>query len=127
MLICMQKITFITHSFCKILQRNSKLVILGNFGMPGHTHLKWEHQFEENFDIYLQAKNQLHSSCFPWYTAKILQTCYFGYFGQAWLDAPIMIVSSCRKLLHLSACRKTTSSPTFFWRYCKYIQTPYFR
>ena len=26
--------------FLKILQRNSKLVILGNLGMPDHTHLK---------------------------------------------------------------------------------------
>ena len=31
----------ITQFFLKILQRNSKLVILGNLGMPGHTHLKW--------------------------------------------------------------------------------------
>ena len=34
-------INFITHSFRKILQKNSKLVILGNLGMPGHTRLKW--------------------------------------------------------------------------------------
>ena len=33
----LQKINFITHCFLKILQRNSKLVILGNLGMPGHT------------------------------------------------------------------------------------------
>ena len=39
-LACMQKIDF-THVFFKILQRNSKLVILGNLDMPGHTHLKW--------------------------------------------------------------------------------------
>ena len=37
MLVIMQKINFITHFFLKILQRNSKLVILGNLGMPGHT------------------------------------------------------------------------------------------
>ena len=40
MLTCMQKINFITHFFHKILQRNGKLVILGNVCMPGHTHLK---------------------------------------------------------------------------------------
>ena len=34
MLLCMQKINFIIHFFRKILQRDSKLVILGNFGMP---------------------------------------------------------------------------------------------
>ena len=26
-------------------------------------------------------KYQLHPSCFPWDTATILQTCYFGYLG----------------------------------------------
>ena len=38
--ICMQKINFITHFLLKILQRNSKLVALGNLGIPGHIHLK---------------------------------------------------------------------------------------
>ena len=37
MLVCMQKINFITHFFLKILKRNGKLVILGNLSMPGHT------------------------------------------------------------------------------------------
>ena len=37
MLVYMQKINFITHFFLKILQRNSKLVILGNLGIPGYT------------------------------------------------------------------------------------------
>ena len=41
MFICMQKIHFLTHFFLITLwQRNSKLVILGNLGMPGYTHLK---------------------------------------------------------------------------------------
>ena len=40
MLTCMQKINLITQFFLNILQRNSKLVILGNLCMPGHTHLK---------------------------------------------------------------------------------------
>ena len=35
------KINFNTHFFLKILERNSKLVILGDLGMPGHTNLKW--------------------------------------------------------------------------------------
>ena len=38
--ICMQKINFITQFFLKTLQRNSKLTILGNLGMPDHTNLK---------------------------------------------------------------------------------------
>ena len=41
MLICMQKTNLINHFLLKILQRNRKLVILGNLGIPGHRHLKW--------------------------------------------------------------------------------------
>ena len=88
MLICIQKINLITHFFFKTLQKNSKHVILGKLGMPGHTHLQWWYQFEEIFDVYLEAKNRLHYSCFPWDISKILQTCYFGYFGQVWLHKP---------------------------------------
>ena len=53
----MQKMNFITDIFIKIMQRNSKLVIFGNLGMSGHTHLKCYYQFEEIFDVYLQGKN----------------------------------------------------------------------
>ena len=35
MLICMQKVNFITYFFLKILQRSSKLDILSNLGLPG--------------------------------------------------------------------------------------------
>ena len=41
MLIYMLKINFITHFSLKILQKNSKLVILGKLGMSGHTHLNY--------------------------------------------------------------------------------------
>ena len=53
--------------------------------MLGHTNQKWWHQFEETFDVYLHAKSQLHHSRFVWDIAKILQTCYFGYFEHVWL------------------------------------------
>ena len=105
MFICTQKINFITHFFFKILQRNSKLVILGNKGMPGHTHLNWYYQSEETFGVYLQAKNQLHPWCFPWVIPKILQICYFTYFGLAWLHTLNVIVSTCRNLQCFSACQ----------------------
>ena len=72
MFIWMQKIDFTTHLF-KILQRKRKLVVLGNLGMPGQTHLEWYYQHEETFAVYLLVKNQLHPSCF---TAKILQRYY---------------------------------------------------
>ena len=39
-LFCMQKINTITHLFFQILQRNSKLVILGDLGMYDRTYLK---------------------------------------------------------------------------------------
>ena len=74
-----------THFFLKILQRNSKLVILGNLGMLGHTHPQWWCQLEKTFTVYQQAKNQFHCLGFPWDIAKVLQNCYSGYFGHAWL------------------------------------------
>ena len=37
MLICIQNFNFITHFYLKILQRNSKLVLLSILGMPGHS------------------------------------------------------------------------------------------
>ena len=49
--------------------------------MPGHTQLKWYYQFEENFNVYLQANNQRNPSCFPWDVAKILETCFLGSLG----------------------------------------------
>ena len=77
-------------------------------------HLKWYYQFEEIFDVYLKAKNQLHSFHFPWDTAKTLQICYSGYFGKAYLHTPRMILATCRKLSYLSASKITTSSIMFF-------------
>ena len=67
----MQKINFTIHLFHKILQRNSKLVILGNLDMPGYTHLKRKYQFEKRIEVYLQGKNQLHTPCCSGDTAKI--------------------------------------------------------
>ena len=51
----------------------------------------------------MQAKNQLHPSRFLWDFANILQTCYFGYFGQAWLRTRKVILSFSGKLSYLSA------------------------
>ena len=56
MLTCMQKINFFIHYFLKILQRNSNGFILGNLGMHGHTHLKWQYHFEETFHNHQQAQ-----------------------------------------------------------------------
>ena len=40
--------------------------------------------FVENFDAYLQAKNSSIPYIFRQILQKILQTCYFGYFGHDW-------------------------------------------
>ena len=37
---------------------------------------------------------------FPWHIANMLQIWYSGYFGQAWLHTPKMILAPCRKLSH---------------------------
>ena len=39
-------------------------------------------------------KNQLHPSLLFWDIAKILQTCYFEYFEDAWLRPAKMIITS---------------------------------
>ena len=104
--------------------RYCKLVILGNLGMPGQTHLKWQYQSEETFDIILQHKYQLHPSCFLWNIAKIFQTCCFGYFGHAWLCTTKVMWSSCTQLPCLSGGKKSTSSPCFLeilHRYCTFL------
>ena len=112
-----------THFFSKILQRNSRPFVLGNLSIASYTHLKWWYQFEESFNTYLQVKNQFHFFYFPWDITKILQTCYFRY---AWILTPKVLLSTRRKISCLPAGKKSTSAPTFFWRYCKDMQTSYF-
>ena len=77
--------------------------------------------------------NQKMDSLLFWHIAKILKTCYFECFENAWSCPSIMIVSPCRKLWYsvlkstcrelwrLSACKKWTSSLTYFLKYCKDI------
>ena len=81
MLIDGQKVNFVIHLFLKMLQRNSKLVILGNLGMADYAHLKWLYQFDEIFDVYLQAKNQLCSSRFSWDIAKYCKLVVLATLG----------------------------------------------
>ena len=106
-----QKINFTTHFFYKILQRSNTLVISDNLAMSSNTYLKRQYQFEETFDFYLE-KNQpylSHSSFNISNIAKIQQTCYFGYFEHAWSSTIWCLLTNI----------KSTSSPMFFWRYCK--------
>ena len=55
--------------------------------------------------------------------AKILQTCYFGYFGHDLLWPP-RAISACRKLWRLSSCKKNQITQHFLeilLRYCQFI------
>ena len=72
-------------------------------------------------NFYLYAKSQFHISLLFWDTAKTLQTCYFGNYGNAWPSPSKIMLSICRKLSCLSACKKSTSLLTYFLRYCKEI------
>ena len=117
MLIYMRKTNFITHFFFKILQRNSNLVILGKYGHVWPQSPKMIASISRNLWCLTAGKNQLHPSHFPWDIGKILQNCYFRYFGHTCLPCLCtikMTLSTCRKLPHLSAGRKSTSSPIFF-------------
>ena len=55
------------------------------------------------------TKNQLQTSLISWDIAKILQTCYFGYFGHFWPCPPKIKVSTCRQICYLSASKKINS------------------
>ena len=57
----------------------------------------------------------------------VFGTLVLWYFGT--LPTPRLILSSCRKLLDLSAGKKSTSFPMLLWGYCKDMKTyfGYFR
>ena len=63
---------------------------------------------------------------FLWDIARILQTCYFGYFGNDRLRKPKVILSICRKFWYSVVGKKLTSFPTFFGGYCKDMPISYF-
>ena len=75
----------------------------------------------QSFGVYLYANNQLHLSFLSWDIAKILQTCYIGYFGHTWPLSPKMVVSACRKPWCLSWCIKSNLSLNSFLEHCKDI------
>ena len=51
---------------------------------------------------------------FFWDIEKILQTCYFGYFGHTWLWPVKTLLPACRKLWCLSLCKKIIFIPSLF-------------
>ena len=86
--------------YCKDIVKNCYFVILDNLGMPCHTldgidsinlrkHLTFICSQKINFI--------LHFFLDLFFIVKILWT-YFGYFGQAWLCTPKVILSVHRRL-----------------------------
>ena len=71
--------------------------------------------FQKGF-VYTAGKEWTSSPMLLWRYCKGMKT-YFGCFGHAWLHSPKMIESPCRRLQCLSACKKQTSSFTFFSGY----------
>ena len=60
----MFSVTYLSQRYCKP-------VVLGTLDMPSYAHPKRYYHLVENFDVYLQAKNQLHPPCFYGNIAKI--------------------------------------------------------
>ena len=116
MLICVQKVNFITQFFLNILQRNSKLVILGNLGMSGHTP-KMIKAIWRNLWPLSVGKSSSSSFTFSLRYYKDIVNFFLGggegYFGHAWLLKPKEILSTCRKLLCSFAGKKSNSPPCF--------------
>ena len=125
MFICMQKINFITHFFLAILQRNSRLVISGDLGMPGHTRLKWQYQIKETFDVYLQAKNQLHPHPlrFPWDIAKYWKLVVLGTLGMPGYALSKWYFDLVENVCVYLQAKKINFTPMLFWRDCKDMKT----
>ena len=100
------------------LQKNRKLVILDNFAMPGHTHLKWQWR-----NLWCFSASKKPTSFFLLDITKFL-------FWVLWASLVMHIqkiyyhfVENFRIYLEV---KKKKSSPVFFWRYWKDIQTLYF-
>ena len=118
MLICMQKINFITQFFLKILQRNSKLVFwviwasLATHTWNGNRNLK------KPFTVICRQKIKFILHAF----LEILQRyCKLIVTNPKWyyqLVENFLVYFQAKKQLH--------SSPVLFWRYCKNMQTSYF-
>ena len=79
-LLCLSAQKFIRHFSLEILQRFSKLAILGTLGMTSHAHQNWCYRLIGKFGVSLHAKNQLHLFLLSEDITNMLQPCYFGDF-----------------------------------------------
>ena len=102
-----------------MLQRNSKLVTLGNIGMPAHTHLKDSIILKKASMFISRQKINFILHVFLDTLQRYCKTLALdtlgmpGYIHPKWYS----------HLLCLSAGRKLTPPPMLFWRYYKDIQT----
>ena len=110
------KIDFISPFFLNILQKYYKFGMLGTLGILGYDHQKWWSYCLENFDVYLHGKNEFYPSPHSWNIAKILQTCYYGYFGHVWLWLQQNGDLSLKRII--SSCKKSNLSLSIFFKYC---------
>ena len=74
----MQNSNFITHFVLNILHRKSKLVILGNLGMPHTPKMIWQYQLAEKFRIYQQVTKSTPSPIFLSRYCKDIYKLIFG-------------------------------------------------
>ena len=122
-----QKINFILYVFLEILQRYCKLFVLGTFDMSDYTNPKWYYHLVEDFCVYLQAKNQLHSPCFTGDLAKICKLLILGTLGMhRYKHCPLWCLSACLKhifiiyffleILHFKeSCNLIGQNAVTFW------------
>ena len=105
-----QKINFILHVFLEIWEWYYKLVILSTFDMPDYAHPKWYYQLVGNFVRYFTWKLE--------FVSNILWIIVATHTQSDTMNLWKMFVFIC--------WQKSTSSPKFFWRYFKDMQTSYF-
>ena len=102
----------------------SKLVILGNLVMPGHTPLKWSNM-KKPLTFICRQKIKLIFNNF----LELLQRyckLVLGTLGMPDYANPKWYYQLAESFLCLFAGKKSTSPLMLFWRYCKDIQTSYF-
>ena len=127
MLICMYKITSSLTSFlgyCKETTNLSFWVIwacLTTYTQNDSINLK------KTLMFICRQKNQLNLSCFLWDNAKILQTCYFRYFGHARLWTSKWYYELVENFCVYLQAKHQLHSPCFSWdnaKICKLILDP---
>ena len=74
----------------------------------------------------MNAKKQLHPFLLFGDIAKILQTCYFGYFDHVWLWPVKMVLPAWRNFWCLSSCKKKSHLFLSSWTITKILRIWYF-